>query len=254
LQKVGCLIFVCLLISGCASSRKTGSFNDPIMADDQGLSIPESVYKQNLTEKSFFIQKAEIEYINGEQKQKFLATIKFEYPGRYLISLKSRTGIEGARIFVSKDSILINDRINKAIYFGNALYLRKKFGIDQSLLALLFGDFIDNEKINTFKDQCINGKYFLIRNIHGVKLEYLIDCKNRKITSVNIDKSYENKEISFKYDEFKRIGSVIVPKVIIMDYNDINLKVKIRVLKMEYPWNGNVKFFPGKGYELIELL
>jgi len=254
LQKVGCFIIACLIISGCASSRKSGHVDDHVVGDTAGLSIPESVAEQNLTGKSFFIQKAEIEYINGEQKQKFLATIKFEYPGRYLISLKSRTGLEGARIFVSKDSILINDRINKTVYFGNALYLRKKFGMDQGFLALVFGDFIDNEISYTNKDQCINGKYSLMTNAHGVKLKYLIDCKKRKITSVNIDNSYGNERIGFEYEEFKRIGSIIVPKVTRMDYKDKNLKVKIKILKMVYPWNGSVKFFPGKGYELIELL
>ena len=40
----------------------------------------------------FFIQKAEIEVINQDGKEKYLSTIKYEKPDKYLISIKSRTG------------------------------------------------------------------------------------------------------------------------------------------------------------------
>jgi hypothetical protein len=33
-----------------------------------------------------------------------------------------------------------------------------------------------------------------------------------------------------------------------------NIRIKIKIVKTEYPWNGIVRFVPGKGYELIEIL
>ena len=30
--------------------------------------------------------------------------------------------------------------------------------------------------------------------------------------------------------------------------------IKIKVIKVDAPWSGNIKFIPGKGYELIELI
>ena len=85
----------------------------------------ESTKNQNITNNGFFIQKAEIEIVTGEGKEKYLASIKFEKPDKYLISVKSRTGIEGARIYISNDSILVNDRINKKLYSGNTFYLKR---------------------------------------------------------------------------------------------------------------------------------
>ena len=40
-----------------------------------------------------------------------MATIKYELPDKYLISIRSKAGIEAARIFITKDTVLINDRI-----------------------------------------------------------------------------------------------------------------------------------------------
>ena len=61
---------------------------------------------QNITNTDFYIQKAEIEFTNKDNRQKFLCSIKYQRPDKYLISIKSRTGIEGARIYVSEDSII----------------------------------------------------------------------------------------------------------------------------------------------------
>jgi hypothetical protein len=33
-----------------------------------------------------------------------------------------------------------------------------------------------------------------------------------------------------------------------------NATIKIKLLKVDFTWNGSVKFVPGKGYELIELV
>jgi hypothetical protein len=254
LQKIVCLITVCFLISGCASLRMSKHISAGILADTTEISISERVTKQNLTGQSFFIQRADIEYVTEGRKQRLLATIKFEYPDRYLISLKSRTGLEGARIFINKDSILVNDRINKTIYFGKALYLRRKFGIDQSFLPLLFGDLIENKVKNLSKDQCFNGISDILRYVHGLKMHYLIDCKKSKVTAADISDSNGNKNIGIDYDKFMQVGDFIIPKVVKMNYVIGNQQIDIKILKIEYPWNGVVKFIPGKGYEIIDLL
>lgn len=254
MQKVACLITVCLVITGCASLRKSEHFSAEALADTTGISIIERVAKQNLSGKSFFIKKAEIEYVTEGQKKKLLATIKFEYPDRYLISLKSKTGLEGARIFINKDSILVNNRINKTIYFGKALYLRRKFGIDQSFLPLLLGDLIENKVTIIAKDQCFNGISDIVRYVRGLKIHYLIDCKKSKVIVADISNSYGSKNIGIRYSKFMKVGNFIIPKVVKMNSVNGNQEMDIKILKIEYPWNGVVKFIPGKGYEINELL
>jgi hypothetical protein len=33
-----------------------------------------------------------------------------------------------------------------------------------------------------------------------------------------------------------------------------NIRLKIKVVKMQQPWNGKVEFIPGRDYETIEIL
>ena len=109
----------------------------------------ERIENQNLTKRNFFIQKAEIEILSEEENQKLIASIKFIYPDQYLISLKSKTGIEAARIFITDDTVLINDRINRKLYFGKPAQLKNKYGISPAVLPVVLGDFIKgNSKLD----------------------------------------------------------------------------------------------------------
>jgi hypothetical protein len=57
-----------------------------------------------------------------------------------------------------------------------------------------------------------------------------------------------------KYGSFFRVGSILIPKGVEIEDPQYNTSVKIKIIKVEYPWSGTMKFVPGKNYELIELL
>lgn len=214
----------------------------------------ESVKNQNITNNSFFIQKAGIELITKNGKEKFIGNIKFEYPDKYLISIKNRTGIEGARIYISKDSILVNDRINKNLYYGNSMYLLRKYGLDQSFLPLIFGDIILDRNYEHSQEKCSGEKMNINCVVKGVMLNYSIDCKKKKSILVNQVNNFVQQGIQIKYEGFLNVGEFFVPKTIEFDDPQYNTVIRIKILKVEFPWSGNVKFIPGKGYELIELV
>ena len=75
----------------------------------------ESIIKNNLSKENFYIQKADIKVTQDNISVRFIASIKFRKPDSLLISVKSRTGIEAGRAFITKDTILINDRIKQKI-------------------------------------------------------------------------------------------------------------------------------------------
>jgi hypothetical protein len=241
-------------LQGCASLKKNRTPALTNITDTEGLTLAERIKKSNLSADGFYIQKAQIEYFSGARKEIFLASVKYEYPFKYLISLKSRTGLEGARIYITRDSILVNDRINKIVYFGSTYDIRKKFGIDQSFISLLFGDFVDNENRKMNESECINGTLSIDRFIHGLILHYIIDCRNEKVKSAAVANNSEMKGIEFSYEKYKRLSGIILPGVINMKYLNDNIRVKLKILKLEYPWKGTVTFIPGKGYKEIELL
>ena len=254
MQKVAIILFFGILSVGCSVTRKTEKTKYPESNETDSGSVLERVVKQNFTSASFFIQKAEIEFITASDKKRFLGSIKFEYPDKFLISLKSRSGIEGARIFINRDSILVNDRINKRMYFGTALNVKKKLGMNQSVLPLIFGDMVVDKKFGTETDKCENNKLRVHCNVRGITINYIIDCKRNKIERISLGNSNLKDNIIIDYSSFIFLNNTLLPRIIEIADMEYNTRVRIKIIKIDYPWNGNVTFMPGKGYELIEIL
>jgi hypothetical protein len=243
-----------IFIGSCSVTKnlkKGKEGNSNLIFSDNVL---EDVKEQNISKNNYFIQKAEIELITGNNKEKFLANIKFEKPDKYLVSLRSKTGIEGARIYISGDTILVNDRINKRMYYGTSFYLKKKFGLTQTFLPLIFGDIIINSDCEKGQEKCVDDKMSVSCIQKGVKLSYEIDCRKRKSVSVTQMNNFAMDGFKITYGGFYRLGNKFIPKSVEFKDNQYNTAINIKILKVEMSWNGSAKFIPGKGYELIELL
>ncbi len=246
MRKIVIIFIIANFTSGCAVNRfsqtdstgRTSSGN--ILADTKN---------QNISNNSYFIQKAEIEIITNEGKQKFIGTVKFEKPDSYLISLKSRTGIEGARIFITKDTILINDRMNKKLYSGTADYLKLKYGISQDLMPLIFGDIILNPVCENKPVKCSDNELNIDCPVKGILLKYSINCNKAKTGMV----TFVDQGVRMKYIKYFNSGNILIPRTVEFRSEKYNTTINIKVVKVEVPWNGNVSFVSGKGYELIEL-
>jgi hypothetical protein len=254
LQKIAIILFLCVLTGACSVTRKAGKNTLPEFNDNASECVLEEVIKRNITSTSFFIQKIEIELITQSGKKKFLGSIKFKYPDKFLISLKSRTGIEGMRIFINRDSILINDRINKKMYFGKSLNIKRKFGIDQRVLPLIFGDMIVDNRFNAGTDKCVDNKLMFDWNLNEARVVYHIDCKRNKTEMIDLKSTSMKENIRINYSNFTGISGTLIPRIIEIEDLQNKIKIKIKMLKTEYPWNGDIRFVPGKGYEIIEIL
>ena len=91
-------------------------------------------------------------------------------------------------------------------------------------------------------------------HLNGVILNYEIDCNKRKVITVCTVDNFDKNVIKLRFGSFFRVGSNLMPKIIEFESSEFNSVVKIKVRKVELPWNGSIKFIPGKGYELIELV
>jgi hypothetical protein len=254
LQKITGIILLILVAAGCSvlrNNEKTVEGRAELL--NSGNTV-ENTETQNISNSGFFIQKAEIEVINSEGSNKFVANIKFVKPDKYLISLRSRTGIEGARIFISGDSIQMNDRINKKLYSGTSGYLSRKYGFSQSFLPIIFGDLILEKRCLNGNERCERDKLVLACQSKGVSLNYGIDCKKQKVISVDQINSFNQQGLNIRYNKFFKISGILIPKIIEFNDRQYNIEIKIKVLKVQLPWTGNINFIPGRGYELIELL
>ncbi|MGD0341781.1 MAG: hypothetical protein ABSA76_08760, partial [Bacteroidales bacterium] len=108
------ILILLILLSGC-SVIKTSKINTE---NNSAKSTDNTRIKElNLSNNNFFIKKIDIEIkINGE-KQKFMAYVKYKTTGQWLLSLRSNTGVEAIRAWVTADTLLINDRLQQKLYY-----------------------------------------------------------------------------------------------------------------------------------------
>ena len=254
MQKVIIILLLELLISGCSVKRMGNRVNYGFTKSESDISIYESLAGTNLSNKGFFINKAEIEYISDEGKEKLIGTIKFKLPDEYLISLRSKTGIEAARIFINSDTLLINDRINRKLLCGSAQYLKRKYGLTISAIHVIFGDFICNNTSNMGSEVCEKGKVNIDCTIDNILFRYLIDCNKGKIISAIGVNNISESIVNIEYKNFYKTGTKLVPGSIEIKDGKSKTEINIFIRKLIHPWDGIIEFVPGNRYEIIDLI
>lgn len=213
----------------------------------------EKVEDRNITNQNFFITKADIEIYGSEGTEKAILSIKYLFPGEYLLSIRNRTGIEAARIFISKDSVLVNDRINRKLYYGSRADLVEKYGVDQSIIPILLGDFVTGDYVNEKSGICMNGSLERICNVGGITINYILDCKRLKVISAVAKSGKTGEPIKLNFSGFKKGDKFVIPgEIEIKNIRKIE-KIILKIRKLEYPWEGSIDFIPGSRYEALPL-
>jgi len=236
-------------ITGCAILKKettaqAGEINNSVSY--------EQIRALNITNNDFNIIKAEIDIIIGNESEKMLGNIKYKETETYLVSIRNHTGIEGARILITSDSILVNDRINKKLYYGSTDYLNKKYGITTKLLPIIVGDFIIGDNDSTVME-CSKNDANIEADIGGKKIHYKIDCGKKKITSVIIEDEITGKKIKIEYKKFEKDGVCQIARKITIKSNEEEERIEINIEKYELGLENDITFIPGKKYEKILL-
>lgn len=242
-----CLIVV--FINSCAAFRKS----DNVSIDEKNVAELHRLKTTGLINKSFFIQRAEITVGRNGQEDSFIASCKFCRPDTFLLSLRSKTGLEAARIFMTNDTILINDRINRVLLFGSGEALEKKYGYSYSLLELLFGGVPGDFKDNAEKVQCVSGEAVIKALLGGIQLLYVIDCNESLIKRAELKNTKLKSPSIVKYSVPEQISGVKFFKELeitnLADYETVNIVLK----KVEIPYNGRIEFIPGRNFEWAEI-
>jgi hypothetical protein len=241
LQKIIFILGFLFFTVACAVTKKENRSRPGEVEENQDSLLFE-VFRRNLTKQDFNIQKLEIEFNYQNKKQLFLASVKFNKPDKFLISVRSKSGIEALRIFISRDTILVNDRINRKLYRGSPNYLKIKYGFTSALIPIIFGDFLESTNSGNHNAGCINGNEEVDYVIDGIKI------------STSINASYEKKDIVLDFSDFVKYGKILLPTEVLMkglaEYGLIRMKIK----NVEYPWTGEIEFVPGNKYKIMNLL
>ena len=154
--------------------------------------------KHNLSNNDFNVKRADVVLnVNGDE-QKFIASFKYKLPGIWLISMKSNTGIEAARAWITADTVLINDRLHKKLYYGKSNSLEEKYGIAVRAIPVLMGDFIEADRKIDNSIDCIEGIDEEVEKFENCKVEYVISCRENKMIRIE-NTSPRQKERHFNF-------------------------------------------------------
>jgi len=255
LQKiVYILLAVAVIITGCSTARKTGKTSGTTARESAitAYSI-ESVILNNLTNNNFYIQKADINIIQENISVRLVADIKFKKPDTMLITVRSRTGIEAGRAFITKDTLIVRDRINKKLLIGDPEALGTKYGVDPSFLPVIFGDIVVEEKDRTVYMECVRGDFNREFKVHGKSVEYIIDCQGKKLNQAYFEGDIKSGNITIGMNDIKKSGGVIYPGTIVINDDLKSMSVVIEIRKIESPWNGKIGTVSGQGYKVVKI-
>ena len=241
-----------IINSGCSVSKKISKDTSVLSqsTSEKALQITE---EQNITNSSFFIERGRISTSGEGGSISLLFTMKYSNPGRYLISLKSTTGVEAFRAYLTKDTILINDRVNRTILYGKPFDFERISGLPSALLKVSLGDFFTGDKKKLINEKCINSSLTVNDYYQGLIIKSIIDCNIRKTKSLTITSGIPNELINIFYSKYKDDYYKTPERI---EVNDFRRKVKIiiKIEKYSIPWNGEIEFVPGSGYKLKKLL
>ena len=254
MQKIALIVCIIIISYGCSVNRISKS--SIIESSDQveRSSLVDAIKEQNITNGSFIIQRAEIEITGPDHSDKMIANIKFSSSKEFLISIRGKTGIEAARIFISSDTILANDRINRKLFYASSKYLKTRYGLSEATLPLLFGDYIGTMLLDKNVEDCEEGILSKDCLVEGVKIRYIIDCNKGKPVSALGESSLENVGINFSYKEFFKYQGKWIPGKIELEDLFGETKIIIRIKKLSFPWDGEIEFIPGNRYKIVELI
>jgi hypothetical protein len=240
--------------TGCSVLRKE-HIPDNVLIDSSNKSdiTINGILNNNISKEGYFVKKADIEIVTPGQKENVVATVKYNQKGEYLVSVRSKTGIEAVRVFIGIDTLMINDRINKVLYVGKPAYLERKFSVPVDILPVIFGDLI-RERSGVIADSvCINGNLNYTTKRGNVQILSVIDCSRNKVVSSIVKMKNRKEKLSMFYSNFGKAGGVTYPETIIISGLPEQMTLKMNIKSIEIPWIGELEFIPGSKFEKAEI-
>jgi hypothetical protein len=244
------IIILLILFESCVTkhiiSEENLDFLNPPVED-----IINKIKARNISENGFFIEKSIVTLKIDNEEKKFVLNGKFQKPNIYLFSVRNTTGIEAARIFLTLDTLIINDRIERKLLIGKPGNLENISGISYFFIKIMFGDMIVPEKEQNIRMEKIGNQYILVEELDEGVCKSFIDLKLEKIKSVELAGN-NKKEIIVKYSKFGK-DKYHLPALVEMTDVKQNINLKIQIKRVKIPWNESLEFIPGKGYKIEKI-
>ena len=246
------IILALIIIAGCSVKRKGSPSARGSDFKSSGMLNVSDVTELNFTTQSFFISRADVNISGDGISQSVNATIKFAKPDSFLISLRAFAGIEVARIFLTSDTILMNDRFNSTLYFGSNQNVKKRFGFDLMFFPVLLGDLITGRQALPVIN-CNEGNAVLREFRREYIINYFIDCQTKKCTEVKVENELMSDYISIEFDNFGKENKFVFPRHLKINNFANFASCEIAIRRIEFNEGSRIEFIPGRNYNMVEI-
>lgn len=245
MSKTPLIVISFLILTACSAAKLSKTELKP--DNTTGVSIRD-VLDRNFANNDFSIKKIEVGFNSDGEYSSFLAGIKFKFPSTWLITVRSNTGIEIVRVFIDRDSVWVNNRLQRKLYVGNCESFEKKFGLYPVMLPMFLGDLICSEARATDMYQCNNKEIQFNDRLGDFNIENTISCSDRKIERL-IMKNGSIEILSVRIEKSKRMNDIFYPERILLKSGKTKATLRIKALDFDLNKIESILFIPGKGYE-----
>ncbi|SMG33960.1 protein of unknown function [Marivirga sericea] len=173
-------------------------------------------------EEEYALEKFDFEYLQAKSKIRFSssdrnlsssASIRMKKDSVIWISVSPVFGIEAARGYISQDTIVFMDRVNKDVYrynyesLSNALNFEIDFQMVQSII--LGNQVFDFQREDNFSKR--SGELKIDQKRGRFELETFASSKNRKVKNVKVREIPDGNRMEIIFSEFNIVASQAFP-------------------------------------------
>jgi Domain of unknown function (DUF4292) len=195
------IILILILNLGCKSSQNLYQ-NSSGLSEEYSKNLINTIRENNISVSNFFIEKADFLLNRNNNTIRFLFYVKFKKPDKYIISIRSIGGIEAARIYLSKDTILINDRMRKKLLYGKPENIRNIYQEPYFNINMAFGDlFLGEDSIRTETER-INKNLIIKGKSKGKSWLSVINPGINKVLSLEFLNEINKKTALINYSKY----------------------------------------------------
>ena len=161
----------------------------------------------------FLSTKSKFQYKNENQLINATLNTRIEKNKRIWFSVRVALGIEAARGLVTKEEIIIIDRVNKQVIKSTPDIIENTFKIKlnfEQLEAILTGNLLYD--ISDDDNLVREGNYFkIVQQMGSIQSQNLVNNKTSKVEKLILFDEVTNYLLTVDYENFKPLGKILFP-------------------------------------------
>ena len=197
------ILFLSLTLLSCKK--------DFILTESSRIEIDDFIVDE--IDYKFLSTKSKFQYKNENQLINATLNTRIEKDKRIWFSVRVALGIEAARGLVTKEEIIIIDRVNKQVIKSTPDIIENTFKIKlnfEQLEAILTGNLLYD--ISDDDNLVREGNYFkIVQQMGSIQSQNLVNNKTSKVEKLILFDEVTNYLLTVDYENFKPLGKILFP-------------------------------------------